>query len=252
MKLLAFQVESNSDESPVQCGEDTAISFAEDLGPWARMRGEIEETAPSVNNYTERQWQERFASGHAAIVVVGRRIVAHISLVDPTQFSRHRRATAYVGQAWPWFGVWESTSGWTHPDTRRKGLQRFLRTRLYERAPRQDLLVSFCIGTAASPVLSELGWVVAPWSQFLVVSELIGHVDSGGVRLYQGVYRNFGGRDLYQGRGRYPDATPSHDWDAYVHFWVRDAAQALECEAAFRNADWRRAVAVSGSEQEAI
>jgi hypothetical protein len=245
MKLLAFHTGSNAGEPLIRCGEDTARSFADDAGPWLRMKREIEETAPHINNYTDRQWREFFASGHAAIVVAGRHIIAHVSLIDLTPLSRRQRAVGSVGQAWPWLGVWESATGWTHPNLRRKGLQRFLRKHLYKRAPAQDLLVSYCIGTSASPVLSGLGWVVVPWSQFSVVSALIGHVDSEGVRLYQGVHRTFSGRDLYQGFGRYPDAKPLHDWEACVHLWVSDAAKALECETAFRSkgASWVRTLA---------
>jgi hypothetical protein len=245
MKLLAFHSDANAGGPLIRCGEETAKSFADDAEPWQRMKREIEETAPLINNYTDRQWQERFARGHAAIVVAGRQILAHVSLIDLTPLSRRQRAAAHVGQAWPWFGVWESATGWTHPDLRRKGLQRFLRRLLYERAPSQDLLVSFCIGTAASPVLSELGWAAAPWSEFPIVAALMGGLEAGGLRLYQGSYRSFGNRKLYLGSGRYPDAKPLHDWETCVHLWVRDAAQAQACEAAFRGnpANWLRALA---------
>ena len=74
----------------------------------------------------------------------------------------------------PQIDVYESMTGWTAPELRKHGLSLHLRQPLLARFARPDcLFIGFTAGVGASPVLSRLGWQVAPWSQITFVGSII-------------------------------------------------------------------------------
>jgi hypothetical protein len=184
---------------------------------------------PTLTPFPAATLRERWERGHAAILLQDGagdpEILAYTSLV-PVFSDATRRALAHalgvrVGTL-PQTDVYESMTGWTTPGLRKHGISRHLREPLLERFARPDcLFIGFTVGVGASPVLSRLGWEVAPWNEIMFVGSII---ENSTVDCASGAPRGWHVRGLkpYEGPALHSFEGAPHDWAAYCYFWVSE------------------------------
>lgn len=199
---------------------------------WEALAANIA-TEPTLTPFGAATLRERWERGQAAILLGnaatgtsgGNEIKAYTSVV-PVFSDATRRALARtldVGVArLPKIDVYESMTGWTAPSLRKHGVSLHLRRPLLDRFARPDcLFVGFTAGVGASPVLSRLGWEVAPWTEIMFAGSLI---ENSTVDCDSGVPTGWHVHGLkpYAGPKLTSFDGAAHDWASYCYFWVSD------------------------------
>lgn len=163
----------------------------------------------------------------SAVAIDGPEIVCHVSartLLDAeigaelTGLKHHG-----LGDA---LRISEVQTGFTRKDARRHKVFTELRAKLLRNLEKgdapNDLVLSFCNGIAASPVLDKLGWRRFGWTKYPFVSSLVGWFDDDyfykvGVGIIQDA-----GREPWNGKHmKYSDET-KHYFENYISIWSSD------------------------------
>lgn len=129
--------------------------------------------------------------------------------------------------------VFELKTGWTRPDLRRRGLSTWCRTKLLDQFQPDVLLLSFCNGVAASPVLSKLGWQRLSWKAAPYLSGLVGWFSNDG--FYKtGVGQTSATRSAFNGRHIPYRIEDKAKWERRIHLWCNDPERAFHVDESLR------------------
>lgn len=205
------------------------------IGLAARLADE-----PGLSNYQPTTLAERWREGRAAVAVADGEIVSYISLIPlfTRERSQHLFADLPLPRTPPAIELYESATGWTHPDWRGQGVSSFLRRHLLQGGnDLQRLYLSATIGLGASRVLPGLGWRLLSWAELPFVSSLIGMPCTGPDASPPLLPRQSRTLGPYLGRHLTPQQNPDHPWTDYCHLWLSDPelATTLERELATLN-----------------
>lgn len=203
---------------------------------------------PTLTPFPAETLRERWERGHAAILLQNHEIAAYISCAPVFSEATRAELASVLGvprQQVPAIDVYESLTGWTAPALRKRNVSLRLRLPLLARFDRPErLFIGFTAGLGASPVLSKLGWQVAPWSQISYVGSII---ENSTVDCDNGIPRGWQVHGLkpYDGPTIRSFSDPGHDWASFCYFWISNAglAQTLDRKLAAMTADdvcrWR-------------
>ncbi len=204
-------------------------------------RGSWEELAeyigkePSLRPCSPEILQERWQRGHAAIAVRDNRIVSFISLVpiltDHTwaQISKELGAAA---SARPSIDLYGSSTGWTLPEWRNKGISQQLRAPLLERFSNPCWLsIGVTVGFGASALLSRFDWRIAAWSEFPFIGTLAGLPLEGFEGCIGDAWQVPVGMTQYEGEHIPVEQFSTHPWKRYCHLWYSRLPLAAELDA---------------------
>lgn len=227
VETIAFKITEPFLLTPVN--ETEVKDFGHEL--WSALVHNIAMTSPELYSYSSLALERRWKDGLSAIVISGNCIVSHISLIPLVANKRRiilekRFCCSFSNLE----DIWESATGWTCPRYRKRGIQRAIRQILYARVPKGSLIVAFCVGVGASPVLSGLGWHLVSWKDFKCIGLLLGYIQ--GEEFYHHCGHVIHVKDLlpFLGYGRFPNSLPPHKWESGIHLWLNNLSQAESIE----------------------
>lgn len=220
------------------------------VSSWQRLAAEIN-ADPNITPVPWETLQRRYIDGHAQIAAAGDDIVCYCS-VKPIFTAQEREGVeaALRGQIrrvhLPSIDVYESATGWTHPEWRGLGLGYTLRTHLYANLNRHHSLIYSVTRSPSVPrLLYKLGLRVIAWDDIPFVSSLKGWFYAE--RRYTHTLGWHEALRPYNGRSLDPNEH-QHHWSGYHHFWVSDVDTAVMLDAAYEGhvldlSRWRGALA---------
>ncbi|GAB6041807.1 hypothetical protein [Endothiovibrio diazotrophicus] len=246
---LAFSFDANrAPDAPSPIADSDARSPAR----WRRLADALAREQ-GLSRYRAETLFERWCQGRAAIALVGEEIVSYVSLIplfDEAVEGRLRRRLGAPAGTGEGGALYESATGWTHPQWRRRGLSLHLRRALLAGFAAPDrLFLSATIGLGASRVLPGLGWQLVSWGAYPFASALIGMPADGVAALASLRSRQPARLAPYLGDHITPQGEPRHRWADHCHLWFSDEGQAAVLDrwlAGLAGGDlarWRRAVA---------
>lgn len=194
----------------------------------ARNVAREENLRPSTAGVLSGRWQQ----GLASVAVRDGQILSYVSLVPILYEDTRPRFSAEIGvdvDRIPDMDMYGSSTGWTHLDWRRKGINSQLRTPLYRRCLGPCCFyIGVTVGLGASPVLVKFGWRIMAWSEIAYASGLAGVAIANSEDQVQSGWRVPPGMDPYEGPHVSPDQDPDHDWSRFCHLWVSNVSMARE------------------------
>lgn len=206
----------------------------------------------SVLTRSAEKMKTRWQNNQAAIAISEQQeIVAYVALAPSLASPTRQKLNEYLGLYLPQPDVYAGVTGWTHPDWRRLGLARAIRTPLYgQYTEHQQLVIVSTIGMGGSPVVSGMGFRLLGWDTVPFLSSLEGWYRPGEAYIIGDDYwQVYPGIEPYNGSHITPRTHPDHEWHRYFHFWVSDEVIACQLDADLTqvlggNLDlWRRAIA---------
>lgn len=234
-------------------GQLQMVSLPELRLPWAswqQLAAQIN-ADPNISPVLPEELQRRYRAGQAQIATADDEIICYCS-VKPifTANERHAVENLLRGRVrrvqLPGVDVYESATGWTHPEWRGLGLGYTLRLHLYGNLNRQPSLIYSTTRSPSVPrLLYKLGLRVIAWDEVPFVSSFKGWFDAD--RRYTHVLGWHEALRPWNG----PSLNPrehEHDWAGYHHFWVSDVDTAVMLDAAYEAnvldvSRWRGALA---------
>lgn len=176
----------------------------------------------------------RVQKGYAAAAVFEDRIICYIALVPIVHSEGCAPAWETLTASYhlessdlPESNIYTSTSSWTAPEWRGRGINHSIRQPLFSRylnAPHLGLSGMYGL---ASPLLAKIGWRIIGWDHVPFLSSLVGipahefPVQSG--KLWGPTHKVL----QYQGPHIELEST-GHPWEKYLHLWVSDVKIAEE------------------------
>ncbi len=190
---------------------------------------------PSLRPCSPQILEERWQRGHAAIAVRDNRIVSFISLVPIlTDFTWEQisRVLGVPASARPSIDLYGSSTGWTLPEWRNKGISQQLREPLLERFSDPCWLsIGVTVGFGASALLSRFGWRIAAWSEFPFIGSMAGMPLGGFENCVGSAWQVPVGMTQYEGEHIPVEQFSAHTWKRYCHLWYSKASLAVELDA---------------------
>ncbi len=243
METLAFSFKAAGAEH-LDLFRVQEASISEDT--WQELAANIA-NEPSLRPAPASILRERWQQGIATILVKDHRILCYSSLVPIFCQATRGDLSAALGlepDSLPQVDVYGLSTGWTHPDWRRKGVHLQLNPPLFERfTTPHSFYIVVTVGMAGSPALEKLGMRMIAWSQIAFVSSLAGVAIAGFKdRIGKGWLAPPG---MVQYEGEHVSFTPDspHKWDRFCHLMVSNLPQAVEVNrrlAAALDGDLRR------------
>jgi len=198
---------------------------------WSELQAKILVTSPELYSYSSLALERRWNDGLSAIVISENRIISHASVIPLVAKQRKIILEERFCCSFSFLdNIWESATGWTCPRFRKRGIQRAIRQVLYARVAEESLIVAFCAGVGASPVLSALGWHLVSWKDFRYIGLLLGYSLDKKFYHHCGHVINIHNLTPFQGYGKFPDSFPHHKWESGFHLWLNNQSQAESIE----------------------
>jgi hypothetical protein len=202
------------------------------LAAWERLAASVAQE-PSLTPFPAETLRERWEGGHATLLLQDHEITAYISCAPVFSEATRPKLASVLGVSGryiPSIEVFESLTGWTAPSLRKRNISLRLRQPLLARFDRPEcLFIGFTAGLGASPVLSRLGWQVAPWSQIAYVGSII---ENSTVDCASGTPRGWHVHGLtpYDGPPIRSFSEQGRAWAAFCYFWISNAGLARTLE----------------------
>jgi len=189
---------------------------------------------PTLFPYTACVLARRVQSGYAAAAVFENRIVCYIALAPIVHSGGCAPAweTLTAGlhldtSILPESNVYTSTSSWTAPEWRGRGINQSIRQPLFSRFLATPHLGVSGMGGLASPLLAKIGWRIIGWDQVPYIGCLVGIPASEFPAQSAKLWRPPHEMLQYQGPHIGLEST-DHPWEKYIYLWVSDVKIAEE------------------------
>lgn len=193
---------------------------------WHQLAKEISEEEALIS-YSTQDLISRCEKLRSAVAVINREIVCHVSALTLLDAKIGKQLTGEkhhgLGES---LRISEVQTGYTRSDVRRHRIFGELRAKLLRSLGRgdaqNDLVLSFCNGVAASPVLSKLGWRRFGWDRYPFVSSLVGWFeDETFYKVGVGTIDNHG-RKAWNGKHTTYTEREKRMFDQYISIWASD------------------------------
>ena len=185
---------------------------------------------PSTADTLAERWQQ----GRAAVAIQDRLIISYVSLVPVFYPNTRIDLGAELGiepERLPSIDIDGSSTGWTHPDWRRRGINMQLRHKLLERFNQPNrFYVGVTVGFGASPLLDKLGWRIVAWRDIAYTSSLAGIAIAGFEDAVGSGWHVPPGMVKYQGEHVSPYQDTDHEWKRFCHLWVSNPSLAKKMD----------------------
>lgn len=202
-------------------------------GSWEELAEHIGKE-PSLRPCSPEVLRDRWRRGHAAIAVRDHRIVSFISLVPVLTDHTWAQISKELGvpaSARPSIDMYGSSTGWTLPEWRNKGISQQLRAPLLDRFSNPCWLsIGVTVGFGASALLSRFGWTIAAWSEFPFIGSMAGMPLNGFEDGVGNAWQVPMGMTQYEGEHIPADQFSIHPWKRYCHLWYSRLPLAAELE----------------------
>lgn len=232
MKALTFSFVEQSSSKHVRLVQCDDPKLGE--GSWEELADYIAKE-PSLRPCSPQTLEERWRNCHAAIAVRDNRIVSFISLVPiltDLTWAQLRKELGVPPSARPSIDMYGSSTGWTLPQWRNKGISQQLRAPLLERFTNPCWLsIGVTVGFGASALLSRFGWRIAGWSDYPFIGSMAGMPLNGFESRVGNAWQVPDGMTQYEGDHVPLEQFSSHPWKRYCHLWFSRLPLAAELEA---------------------
>ena len=180
-----------------------------------------------VRGFSAEELRYRWENHHAAIAVSEHNEIISYSSVLPAYDTKIKKAisqnTDIKINLLPNFTIYESATGVTKQDWRRKGINIKLLENMVEfHKNESSTFLMICFGFAASPLVEKLGWKLSAWRENQYVTSLLAWAEEE--KIYKTNYGFLPHKDkhLYDGKHLTPEDFPYHNWKNFLHLWIED------------------------------